>query len=95
MLLKGIASGNRVELHIIVNKNSFCDFVLGNGPTQSIIMCEKGSSKAGMGCKGVFWLGLPPNWQVWHSLHHFATSRFRPGQKKCCKTLLWVLRTPK
>ena len=95
MLLRGIASGKRVELHIIVNKYSFCDLVLGNGPTQSIIMCEKGSSKAGMGCKGaygIFWLGLPPNW---HSLHHFATSRFRPGQKKCCKTLLWVLRTPK
>ena len=52
MLLRGIACGQRVELHIIVNKYSFCDLVLFNGPTQSIIMCEKGSSKAGMGCKG-------------------------------------------
>ena len=41
MLLRGIASGNWVELHIIVNKYSFCDLVLGNGPTQSIIMCKK------------------------------------------------------
>ena len=45
MLLRGIASGKRVELHIIVNKYSFCDLVLGNGPTQLIIMSEKGSSK--------------------------------------------------
>ena len=35
MLLRGIASGNRVELHIIGNKYSFCDLVLGDGPTQS------------------------------------------------------------
>ena len=53
MLLRGIASGNWVELNIIVNKYSFCDLVLGNGPTQSIIMCEKGSPKAGVwGVKG-------------------------------------------
>ena len=88
MLLRGIASRYLVELHIIVNKYSFCDFVLGNSPTQSIIMCEKGSSKANMGCKGacgIFWLGLPPNWQVWHSLNHFATSRFRTGKKNVVK----------
>ena len=52
MLLRGIASENRVELRIIVNKYSFCDLVLGIGPTQSIIMCEKGSSKVGLGVKG-------------------------------------------
>ena len=60
-------------------------------------MCEKGSSKADMGCKGacgIFWLGLLPNWQVWHSLHHFATLSFEARQKKCCKILLWVLHTP-
>ena len=27
MLLRGIAAGNLVELHIIVNKYSFCDLV--------------------------------------------------------------------
>ena len=52
MLLRGIASGNLVELHIIVNKYSFCDIVLGNGPTQSIIMCEKVHQKLVWGVKG-------------------------------------------
>ena len=44
IFLSGIASGKRVQAHII-------DFVLGRGPTQSIMILLKGSSKAGMGCK--------------------------------------------
>ena len=52
MFLKGIASGNLVEAHIIVSRNSFPDLVFGNGPTQSIMTLLKGSSKAGIGCKG-------------------------------------------
>ena len=62
MFLKGIASGKRVEAHIIVNKYSEPDLVFGKGPTQSIIIRLKGSSKAGMGCNlafGITWLGFP------------------------------------
>ena len=47
----GMASGKRVEAHIIVRRYALPDFVLGKGPTQSIIILLKGSSKAGMGCK--------------------------------------------
>ena len=57
-----MASGNRVEAHIIVIRYSWPDLVLGKGPTQSIIILLKGSSKAGMGCKwafGIVWLGFP------------------------------------
>ena len=43
IFLSGMASGKRVETHIIV--------VSGKGPTQSIIILLKGSSKAGIGCK--------------------------------------------
>ena len=48
----GIASGNLVDAHIIVNKYSCPDFVLGSGPTQSTIILLKGSSKAGIGLRG-------------------------------------------
>ena len=48
--LSGIASGKRVEAHIMVRRYSQPFFVLGKGPTQSIITLLKGSSKAGMGC---------------------------------------------
>ena len=50
MFLKGIASGKRVEVHIIVKRYSFPDLVQGKGPTQSISILQKGSSKAGIGC---------------------------------------------
>ena len=50
IFLKGIASGKRVETHIIVKRNSFPDLVFGNGPTQSIMILLKGSSNAGIGC---------------------------------------------
>ena len=66
--LKGIASGKRVEEHIIVSKYWCPDFDLGSGPTQSIITLLKGSEKAGIGLSGafgIFWLGLPITWQVW------------------------------
>ena len=49
--LSGMASGKRVEAHIIVRRYSWPDLVLGKGPTQSIIILLKGSSKAGIGCK--------------------------------------------
>ena len=50
MFLKGIASGKRVEVHIIVKRYSFPDLVRGKGPTQSISILLKGSAKAGIGC---------------------------------------------
>ena len=43
-----------MEAHIIVSKYWFLLFVFGNGPTQSIITQEKGSSNAGMGIRGAF-----------------------------------------
>ena len=45
MFRNGIASGKRVDAHIIVNNN---------GPTQSVITLLKGSSKAGIGLNGAF-----------------------------------------
>jgi hypothetical protein len=50
----GIASGKRVETHIIVSKYWLPRLVLGNGPTQSIIIRLNGSSKAGIGFSGAF-----------------------------------------
>jgi hypothetical protein len=49
IFLRGIASGNLVEVHMIVSKYWFPTLVLGKGPTQSINARLKGSSKAGMG----------------------------------------------
>jgi hypothetical protein len=62
IFLKGIASGNLVPAHIIVNKYSFPDFVLGKGPTQSTRILLNGSSNAGIGFKGALggdWLDFP------------------------------------
>ena len=62
IFLKGIASGKRVEAHIIVKRYSLPDLVFGNGSTQSIMILLKGSSNAGFGCEpalGMTWLGLP------------------------------------
>ena len=51
IFLSGMASGKRIEAHIIVRRYSWPGLVLGKGPTQSIIILLKGSSKAGIGCK--------------------------------------------
>ena len=45
MLVKGMASGNLVEEHIIVKRYWFLDLVFGKGPTQSIITLLNGSSR--------------------------------------------------
>ena len=58
IFLSGMASGKHVEAHIIVRRYSWPDLVLGKGPTESIIILLKGSSKAGIGCKvafGIVW----------------------------------------
>ena len=60
--LRGMASGNLVDAHMMVNRYWLPDLVLGRGPTQSIIILLNGSSKAGIGCSGAFgiaWLGFP------------------------------------
>jgi hypothetical protein len=44
-----MASGKRVEAHIIVSNYRFPYLVLGSGPTQSTTTLLKESSKAGMG----------------------------------------------
>uniref|UniRef100_A0A673ZVD4 Regulatory associated protein of MTOR complex 1 n=1 Tax=Salmo trutta TaxID=8032 RepID=A0A673ZVD4_SALTR len=49
---RGIASGYRVALHIIVSKNWLPDLVFGNGPTQSIITFSNGSPTTGIGQSG-------------------------------------------
>ena len=61
--MSGMASGKRVEAHILVKIYWQPDFVVGRGPTQSIIIMLKGSSKAGMGCKKLL------GWSGWVSYH--------------------------
>ncbi len=52
IFLKGIASRNLVEVHMIVNRSLFKDFVFGMGLKQSIITLLNGSSIAGTGFSG-------------------------------------------
>ena len=73
MFRSGIASGKRVEAHIIVSKYWFPLFVFGNGPTQSIITREKGSSNAGMGIRGA--LGISFGLVSLHADTHHMTCR--------------------
>ena len=49
VFLSEIASGKRVEAHIIVSNYRFPYLVLGSGPTKSTITLLKESSKAGKG----------------------------------------------
>ena len=57
MLQRGMASGKRVDLHIIVNKNLFPDFVFGRGPTQSIRISPNSSPHTGTGFNGATGIG--------------------------------------
>ena len=52
MFLRGIAYGNRIAEHIMVNKYTLPDLVLGKGPTQSINILLNGSPNAGIGYNG-------------------------------------------
>ena len=61
MFFRGIASGNRVVLHMMVKIYSHPDLVLGSLPTQSIMTLVKASSATGIGWGGAgwaSWLGL-------------------------------------
>ena len=58
IFLKGIASGNLVDTSIKVNKYILPAFVLGSGPTTSMSTLGNGGSKAGIGIKGAFSIGL-------------------------------------
>ena len=49
VFLSGMASGKRVEAHIIVSNYIFPYLVLGSGPTQSTTTLLNESSKAGTG----------------------------------------------
>ena len=49
VFLSGMASGKRVEAHIIVSNYRFPYLVLGSAPTQSTTTLLKESSKAGTG----------------------------------------------
>ena len=69
IFLNPIASTYRVEAHIMVNKYSLPDLVLGKWPTQSITIRAKGSPNAGIGLRWAlagFWFGLPTIWHTWH-----------------------------
>ena len=56
ILLSGMASGKRVEAHIIVSNYRFPYLILGSGPTQSRITLLKESSKAGTGRSVAAWM---------------------------------------
>ena len=45
IFLSGMASGKRVEAHIIVRRSSWPALVLGKGPTHSIIILLKSHQK--------------------------------------------------
>lgn len=97
IFLRGIASGNLVDVHMIVNWYWLPDFVFGSGPTQSTIICLNGSWTACRGCSGAFgivWLGFPTIWQAWEDLQYSATSFLRLGQWKCSTIFWWVLLHP-
>jgi len=67
MFLRGIASGKRVDAHIMVKRYWFPDLFFGSDPSQSTITLLNGSSNAGIGWSetiGICWLGLPTTWQV-------------------------------
>ena len=52
IFLRGIASGKRVDAHIIVNRYELPALVFGRGPTQSMNIRLNSSSKAGIGKRG-------------------------------------------
>lgn len=54
IFLSGMASGNRIDVHMMVSKYWFPDPVLGKRPTQSTNTRLKGSSNAGIGCRGAY-----------------------------------------
>lgn len=65
ILRSGIASGNHVAAHIIVNKYLVPLFIFGNRLTQSMITLEKGAPVTGAGCKGGIGIdSKPENCQV-------------------------------
>lgn len=97
-LRSGIASGNRVAAHIIINKHSLPLFVFGNGPTQSTITRSNGSPITGIGCRGAggtTWFGLPASWHTCQLRQWLATSALSQGQKKCFNISWYVLVMPK
>ncbi len=95
---RGIASRYRVALHIMVSRNWLPVRVFGNGPTQSIITRSNGSPITGIGwsgTRGSGWFTFPVSWHTWQVLQYCTMSDFNPGQKKCRRTLLYVLVIPK
>lgn len=52
IFLSGMASGNLVDVHMMVSKYWFPVLVLGKGPTQSTNTRLKGSSNAEIGWRG-------------------------------------------
>ena len=54
IFLSGMASGKRVDAHIIVNRYELPALVVGRGPTQSMMIRLNGSSKAGIGKRGAW-----------------------------------------
>ena len=67
ILRRGIASGKRVERHIIVSRYWLPDLVLGRGPTQSIIISLNGSLQAGIGLRGAIGIDSLGFLTIWHT----------------------------
>ena len=62
MMVKGMASGNLVDAHIIIKIYWFQELVFGKAPTHSIMTLQNGCKKAGIGLRGatgIFWFGFP------------------------------------
>ena len=78
MARRVMASGNLELAHIIVNKYQFPDFVLGKGPTQSIITRSNGLSL--MVVIAMPGLGFPAFRKVSHGLQNFFVLVLMPGQ---------------
>lgn len=69
----GTASGRGVAAHMMVKKYLCPNLALGNSPKRSTIKHSNGLPRAGIGQRGaagIFWLGLPANWHVWHDLQN-------------------------
>ena len=92
IFLSGIASGKRVEAHIIVSNYRFTYLSLESGPAQSTITLLKESSKAGTGrsvAAWMFWFGFPwfemcyKSYNPWLLLLLYSCSRIGQFPVRC------------
>jgi hypothetical protein len=63
----GIASSQRVDLSIMVNKYTYPSAEVGSGPTRSTWMCVKRTAGTGIGCTAAG--GCLVTLALWHAVH--------------------------